>query len=520
MSKYSILLVDDEESIRITLARNLGAVGFEVDTARDGQEAIDKLRKKSFDLVITDLVMEEVDGVEVLTTAKEIKPEIMVIVMTGFSSMESATETLQLGAYDYVTKPCNLEALLFKIKRAFRVLEIQKQLREKDEALIASNEWLKREVAERRKAEALLLESESKYRSICESAHSAIIVADEDGRIISWHGGAEQIFGYKNTEVIGQPLTRLMPEKYRGAHISGLKRLRQTGQSRIIGTTVELEGLRKDGSHFPLELSLSTWKIKESRFYSGLIRDISARKKMEEELRNSQRLMIRSEKLASIGILSAGVAHEILNPLNIIGILVQLEFKKDLPPETKERLEKIKEQVNRAAKITNTLREFSHLKKDQIAPVNIHQLFDKTASLIEHDLNVENIGIERLFENDLPAIDADEDKLAQVFLNLLTNARDAMLGGENNKITVEAKSTESGIEIRFSDTGTGIPDTIINKIFDPFFTTKDPGKGTGLGLFITHTIIENMGGMIDVKSELGRGTAFIIHLPIQNPLKP
>lgn len=246
----------------------------------------------------------------------------------------------------------------------------------------------------------------------------------------------------------------------------------------------------------------------------GIDIDISENKRMMTELLKTQKLMIRSEKLASIGTLSAGVAHEILNPLNIISILAQMELKKDILPETATLFEKIKTQVDRAAKITNTLREFSHLKKDQVAPVDIRQLFDKTALLIEHDLNAENITIERRFANNLPIIDSDEDKLAQVFINLLTNARDAMHDGKNNKITVEVKPATGGIEILFTDTGTGIPDAIINKVFDPFFTTKEPGKGTGMGLYITHTIIESMGGAIDVKSAPGKGATFIIHLPI------
>ena len=143
-------------------------------------------------------------------------------------------------------------------------------------------------------------------------------------------------------------------------------------------------------------------------------------------------------------------------------------------------------------------------------------MFDKTTALLEHDLNLDNVRVERHYAHNLPRIEADEDQLAQVFLNLVSNARDAMSSGDK-RIIVETRSKDDGVEIRFGDTGVGLDPGEIDKIFDPFFTTKDPGRGTGLGLWIVYSIIENHCGTIRVESEKGKGAWFVIFLPTHLP---
>ena len=258
--------------------------------------------------------------------------------------------------------------------------------------------------------------------------------------------------------------------------------------------------------------------------------DITERKKAEQALRDSkdalqkaldnlqvaQQVAIRQEKLASIGTLASGVAHEILNPLNIIGTLAQVMQLEKIPASMRKNLDEMLAQIKRATKITNSLRTFSHQHAFEVRPVDVHALFDKTAALLEHDLNLDNVRVERHYAHDLPRIEADEDQLAQVFLNLVSNARDAMSSG-NKRIIVETRPKDDGIEIRFGDTGAGIDPGEIDKIFDPFFTTKDPGRGTGLGLWIVYSIIENHCGTIRVESEKGKGAWFVIFLPTHLP---
>jgi len=260
--------------------------------------------------------------------------------------------------------------------------------------------------------------------------------------------------------------------------------------------------------------------------------DITERKKAEQALHDSkdalqkaldnlqvaQQVAIRQEKLASIGTLASGVAHEILNPLNIIGTLAQVMQLEKIPASMRKNLDEMLIQIKRATKITNSLRSFSHHHGFEVRMVDVHALFDKTAALLEHDLNLDNVRVERHYADDLPRIEADEDQLAQVFLNLVSNARDAMsLDPDDKRIIVETRSQDDGVEIRFSDTGGGIDPDAIGKIFDPFFTTKDPGRGTGLGLWIVYSIIENHCGTIRVESEKGKGARFVIFLPTHLP---
>jgi len=275
-----------------------------------------------------------------------------------------------------------------------------------------------------------------------------------------------------------------------------------------------------DMSHI-VERTLREWRaISSARRAVEDLRIANARlQKTVGDLERTRTMLVRSEKLAAIGTLSSGVAHEILNPLNIISAIAQMMRKEGPEGQLKEDVDEILRQVDRATKITNSLRAFAHQREAEIREVDVHALFDETAGLIERDLKLDNIEIQREYARDLPAIRADEDQLAQVFLNLLTNARDAMKGGRNSRITLRTAVVDDGVEIRFSDTGPGIPAEITSRIFDPFFTTKDPDKGTGLGLSLVNSIIEKLGGTLRLENEPGQGAQFIITLRQEGPEK-
>ncbi|MBI5177996.1 MAG: PAS domain S-box protein [Nitrospinae bacterium] len=383
----------------------------------------------------------------------------------------------------------------------------------------------------RTESEKLLRESELRFRSVTETATDAIISADHEQRIITWNPGATRIFGYTEEEMLGTPLPNLIPDLFSPKHVAGVVEREKNGsfnKRHLIAQIVELNGKNKAGDLFRAEVSISSWEVGSKKYYSLIIRDVTRRKKQEEELKRSneelkravatieqsQMLLLRSEKLASVGTLSAGVAHEILNPLNIIGTITQLMLMEEKRKAEKENLEEIMVQIQRAAKITNNLKLFARQRKMEIKPVDINAMFDHTIALLEHDLNLDNITVERDFTPGLPMVSADEDQLTQVALNLLTNSRDAMKLRRKGTITITTSpAADGGVDIRFCDTGPGIPKEIIGKIFDPFFTTKEPGKGTGLGLSVTYRIIEEHNGSIRVESLEGVGTCFIIHLP-------
>jgi len=183
-------------------------------------------------------------------------------------------------------------------------------------------------------------------------------------------------------------------------------------------------------------------------------------------------------------------------------------MEEEMPERFKPRFAEVMEQIRRATNITNSLRIFSCRHQPEISEVDIHALLDNTLALVRHDLELDNIRVVRKFAPDLPTVAADSDQLAQVFLNLISNARDAMRQSEPRRLTLATSLVEQGVGLAVRDTGCGIPASELSKIFDFFFTTKDPGRGTGMGLAIVHSIVESQGGFIEVSSRLGAGTEF------------
>jgi two-component system NtrC family sensor kinase len=232
-----------------------------------------------------------------------------------------------------------------------------------------------------------------------------------------------------------------------------------------------------------------------------------------EELRKTENQLIQSDKVASLGKLAAGVAHEINSPLT--GILTYssllLKSKKEGDPE-REDLEVIVNETNRCKKIVRGLLDYARQTTPQKTSSDINELLDKSIDLISHQATLQNVRIERKFRPDLPKIMIDVGQIQQVFINILLNAIEAMSQGGN--LTVSSSLEDGMVALAFADTGVGIPEDILPKILDPFFTTKEQGKGTGLGLSVSFGIIERHRGKLQVKSKVGEGTAFTVKLPV------
>ncbi|MFQ6137463.1 MAG: sensor histidine kinase, partial [Candidatus Hydrothermarchaeales archaeon] len=238
--------------------------------------------------------------------------------------------------------------------------------------------------------------------------------------------------------------------------------------------------------------------------------------KVEErtrELREAQQQLIQSEKLAAIGQLAAGVAHEINNPLANISMYTQMLMEKEKDSARREKLEVIEGQVGIAARIVGHLLDFSRQSEPKTTQLDLNKEILETLSFLNHQMYISNIEIVKDLDADLPKIYADSGQLRQVFLNLISNAIEAMPRG--GRLTLSTKKEDGEIEIGIADTGVGIPKEDISKIFDPFFSTRGVGKGTGLGLSVSLGIIERHAGRIEVESEVGVGTKFTIKLPIE-----
>jgi len=279
-SQTSVLIVDDDPDICEALRDFLQHEGYHVQTVGTGTEGIAQAQQRRYGAVILDLGLPDLDGIEVLKVLQELDSKLPVIILTAYTTEEKTIGSLRQGAFAYLTKPYNREELKATLHRAVGV-----------KALAVKAEH----------AESALSESEERFRSVVQSATDAIILADGHGDILSWNPAAERLFAYTADEVTGRPLTLLMPVRYREAHQRGLERLRSTGESRVIGRTLELHGLRKDGTEFPLELSLATWKTREGSYYSGIIRDISERKRAEAAGRESEERLRLALQAAHLG---------------------------------------------------------------------------------------------------------------------------------------------------------------------------------------------------------------------------
>ncbi len=280
-SQTSVLIVDDDPDICEALRDFLEHEGYDVQTVGTGTEGIAEAQQRRYGAVVLDLGLPDVDGLAVLKVLQELDSKLPVIILTAFTTEEKTIGSLRQGAFAYLTKPYNRDELKATLHRAVGV-----------KALAVKVEHV----------ETALSESEERFRSVVQSATDAIILADGHGDILSWNPAAERLFAYSAEEVRGKPLTLLMPERYRDAHQRGLERLRSTGESRVIGRTLELYGLRKDGTEFPLELSLATWKTRGGTFYSGVIRDIGERKRAEAAVRESEERLRLALQAAHLGI--------------------------------------------------------------------------------------------------------------------------------------------------------------------------------------------------------------------------
>ncbi|MFH1834275.1 MAG: PAS domain S-box protein, partial [bacterium] len=293
------------------------------------------------------------------------------------------------------------------------------------------HERLEVELRERMQAEETVKESEARFRGVVESAQDAIITADADGNIVGWNQAAEHMFGRTKGEVLGQPLTLLMPARYQDSHVAGMARVRSGGDHHVIGrTAVELEGLRKDQNEFPLELSLARLEGAGGSFFTAIIRDITERKQAEEALRQSEEQLRQSQKMEAVGQLAGGIAHDFNNLLTaVLGYSDLLLARKDISDSpAREDVEEIKHAAERAGALTRQILAFSRRQALRPSVVSLNEVLAGMEPLLRRTLG-ENIELISLQYPDLGHTEMDVHQFEQVLMNLALNARDAMPTG-------------------------------------------------------------------------------------------
>ena len=379
---------------------------------------------------------------------------------------------------------------------------------------------VKEDITLRKRIEKELIESELKFRSLVKNIPGAVYrcANDENWTMEYISAGIDPISGYSPRELIGNNA-----RSYVSIIADEDKDFVREEVNIAIGKkssyTIEYRVLNKNGTHrWVLEKGRPVFDADENLLYlDGSIHDISEIKFAREKLEIAQKQLMVSQKLAGIGQLAAGVSHEVLNPLNIISIHVQLLLRKTIDNEPlKTSLEKIQFEINRIVKILKSLLVFSRKSDEEFEKVKIESEIDSALNLVEKDFELSNIQINRNFCGNLPEILLNKDKIRQVFLNLISNSKYAMAKG--GVLTVKTELIEINkfryIAIFFKDTGDGIKKKNRDRIFEPFFTTKPEGKGTGIGLSISHAIVEKLGGSITFESVENEGTTFRINLPV------
>jgi two-component system, NtrC family, sensor kinase len=414
------------------------------------------------------------------------------------------------------------------------------------------------DVTEKIRAERVLAESERRYRELTEGTLDGIVLVDDQGVVMLFNPAAEHIFGYTAAEVIGRPVTLLVPEGLRHQHEEGFRRYLATRQPRMIGRTVEIEGRRKDGTLFPVEISLNTLEHRAADGrgpaavqFLAAIRDLTERNRIRD-------MLLQNEKLASIGLLSAGVAHEINNPLAFVGnnlAVLERDCNGFLPlfelldahaetlheqapafwtayqnlaeqidlPYIRQNLGRLLDRtragVERVTRIVHSLRSLARTDAPQPQPTSLPDLIAGSLEILHGRFKRSGIVVEQRHDTTARPL-CVATHIGQVVLNLLVNAFQAVeakmeakqSGG--GRIDIVTRRAGDHVVLEIADDGVGIAPEHLDKVFDPFFTTKDVGDGTGLGLSISHNIVTAHGGRIEVNSEPGQGATFRVYLPV------
>lgn len=492
-------LEDDAADAEIIQAKIKDAgLSCRISLVQSRAEFNEALDRNQYDLILTDFKLPMFDGLTALRLALEKCPEVPFIFVSGTMGEDAAIEALTEGATDYVLKQ-KLTRLGPALKRALHESENRSR---------------------RKLAENALQASEARMAGIIQSAMDGIILVNDERRIVLFNAAAEEMFGYAADQMTGRLLDHLIPERFRGLlqeHISALSRPGADAQTQ--GWSGSEVGLRSNAEEFPIEASISKLETPEGRFYTIILRDITARKLLEEQLNQSQ-------KMESIGRLASGMAHDFNNLLTVIRGYVDLMHLNAEPDNPwVEGLKQIRIAGERATDLIRQLLAFS--RQQILAPVvlDLNKLVSNLYKMLERLIG-EDIALSVNLSPNLRRMTADPGKIEQVIMNLVVNARDAMpTGGRLTIETANVKLDHSSADIHLdtpkgdcvmlavSDNGQGMDAATRMRIFEPFFTTKEQGKGTGLGLATVYGIIKQSEGYIGVDSEPGQGTTFTIYFP-------
>ena len=493
MDKRIRILVAEEDSGFLKMMEvSLKASGslYYTENVSSGKECLKKLQKEKFDILLLDHALSDGGGLDWLRRFNELGIGIPTIFVTAKGDPRLAIEAMKEGVFDYINRSAECaKAFPFVVNRAIE-----------GHSLMLEKVRLQKE----------LIETKNFLESIVEKAGDAISVVDLEGKVLYWNEGAEQIYGYQKEEVMGKKLSQFLyprDEKLRAEEGKLMDQFMARVRKGEVVPNVEVKRQTKDGREIITSMTISPLRDSEGKIIgvSRICKDITHLKRAEERL-------TLAERLSSLGELTAGVAHELRNPLAGIKINTQiLSRKKDLPEMEKKLLNSTQEGIEKIQKIVDDMLHFAKPKASHFKEEEINEVVDKSLAILQTKLKKGDIVSTFEKGQDLPKVRIDIHQIQQVFINLMLNSIQAMERGGTLTIRTFSEN-EGGVGVEVKDTGVGIAKSHLKKIFDPFFTTKS--EGTGLGLSITLKILENHGATIDVLSEEGKGSTFTIHFPV------
>jgi PAS domain S-box-containing protein len=501
-----ILCIDDEPAALRLRAQILEHAGHTVVSATTGEDALKLFQSGQFDLVVSDHILGRGTGTKLASEFRRIKPDVPILILSGTTEIPS-----DIGHAD---------AFLSKLEgpRVFleKVSDLLAQF--KTSVAVSRGEASSTVTDDVSQAFEDLRVSQARLSAIIASTMDAIITVDDQQRIVLFNRAAERIFQYRSQQVIGKTLDFLIPEDLRAVHRVHIQNFGKTGTtSRSMHSPRTLNALRASGDQFPIEATISQVEAAGQKLFTVVLRDLSDRKRAEEELR-------KAEKLAVAGRMAATVAHEINNPLEtVINALYLIEQSASLDTKTRELVTTAQEELLRVTQITKLTLGFYRQEERVETAVPLSNLIDNVLALYGRKFQLIGVNVETRYESKEP-ISVVAGEMRQVFSNLIVNAADA-LAATGNRFVVHVrnstnwKTAQPGVRVVMCDNGPGIPTKVRDHLFELFQTTKGE-KGTGIGLWVSQGIVQHRGGGIRCRSSVRPGTSgtiFNIFVPFEQP---
>ncbi len=510
---WTIVLIDDEADIRDVMTLSLQDSGYRVLTAPDGPSGIRLCEAFNPQIVITDIRMPGMNGIQVLQVLKERLPDIEVIVATAFGEMDLAIRALQLDASDFITKPISDSALFLALSRARQRHTSRKQIKDHTRLLEIENARTSQELAA----------TIAFQKNLIESSMDGILGCNETGKVMIFNKAMERLLGYAKKDALENlSLDLIFPAEERLRFNAVLSSEACGGKNRLFLHETSL--LTSTGSPIPVQIAAAV--LTEGNTTHGLVcfvRDLRELRRLEQEM-SDQAGILHQDKMMSLGRLAASVVHEINNPLagilNYICLMRRIldrgPLAGDQQDKFKQHLALVESETRRCAQIVSGLLTFSRKSPPAFTQVRIDDLINRCVLLSQHKIQLSRITHTVSIPPSLPPVVGDINQLQQCLINLIFNAIDAMPDGGSLEISAGADLPRKEVFIQVTDTGPGIPPSDIVHIFEPFYTTKNEGYGVGLGLSTVYGIMERHHGGVQVESKLGKGSAFTLRLPVED----